>query len=148
VIREIEVLLIEDDPNDVYVALRALRRAGVESVQVAHDGAEALTLLGLEKENGAPCARPRVIFLDLQMPRMNGFELLRVLRDRTATRDIPVVVISSTQRDADVRTCYRLGANSVVVKRAEIGRPGGYFADAARYWLELNRAPEPEGGRP
>jgi CheY-like chemotaxis protein len=139
------LLLVEDDPNDVFVALRAFRRAGIESVQVAHDGAEALAMLGLVPGNGA--THPRVILLDLQLPRVNGFDVLRAVRNAEETRHIPVVVVSTSADASDVRRAYQLGANSYVVKRGDASRPGGYFTDIARYWLEINRPPAP-GARP
>lgn len=139
-----EILLVEDDPTDVVVALRALRHAHLEKVCVVRDGDEAIQVLQLDGKDmteGPRPPRPRVIFLDLKMPKVDGFELLREIRSAEHTRDIPVVVVSSSNREADVRTCYRLGANSFLVKRHDPSRPGGYLADAARYWLELNCAP-------
>jgi two-component system, response regulator len=135
------VLLVEDDPNDVFVALRALRGVGVEDVRVARDGVEALDLLGLHSECENPPARPRVILLDLQLPRLDGFEVLRELRRSEATRDIPVVVVSTSTRHSDIQAAYRLGANSYVVKRADMKRPGGHFADVVEYWLKVNQLP-------
>lgn len=137
-----QVLLVEDDPNDAFVALRAIRRVGVDSVQVAKDGVEALEVLGLLPGDHAAEARPRLILLDLQLPRLGGFEVLRELRRHDATRDIPVVVVSTSTRREDVQAAYRLGANSYVVKRADLERPGGYFADAVEYWLNVNRTTE------
>lgn len=137
-----QVLLVEDDPNDAFVALRAIRRVGIESVQVAKDGVEALEALGLLPGEGDVEIRPRLILLDLQLPRLGGFEVLRELRRHAATRDIPVVVVSTSTRREDVQTAYRLGANSYVVKRADLTRPGGYFADAVEYWLKVNRTTE------
>ncbi len=139
------ILLVEDDPNDLAVALRALDRAGlVESVRVLRDGQEALRRLGLDAEEPVPSRgrAPRVIFLDLKMPKVDGFEVLREIRASEHVRDVPVVVISSSNRESDVRRSYRLGANSFLVKRYDPVRPGSYLADAARYWIDLNRAPE------
>jgi CheY-like chemotaxis protein len=135
------LLLVEDDPNDLAVGLRALRRAGLsERVAVAHDGAEALSLLA--PEAGREPLRPRVVFLDLRMPRMDGWELLQALRALPGGDEIPVVVVSSSGREEDVQRSYALGANGFVVKRFDRASPGSYLVEAARYWLELNRAPE------
>lgn len=143
-VREAEVLLVEDDGNDVAIARHALRRGGLEGrIAVCRDGVEALDWLGLDGSDDDPeaTAPPRVIFLDLRMPRMDGWEFLRELRRHDRTRSVPVVVLSASGREEDVRSSYRLGANSFVVKRFESGRPGAFLADAVRYWLDLNRAP-------
>jgi CheY-like chemotaxis protein len=113
---------------------------------VARDGEEALAALRLDGDvvaASAPLRCPKVIFLDLKMPKVDGFEVLRRLRASAHTRDIPVVVVSSSPRPEDVEAAYRLGANSFLVKRFQDGRPGGFLEDAARYWLDLNRAPGP-----
>jgi two-component system response regulator len=138
------ILLVEDDRDEVNVALRALSRAGVDvPVAVASDGLEALEVLGLESE-AAPAASstPRVVFLDLKMPRVDGWEVLRRMRQNPTTADVPVVVLSSSDRREDIQRCYALGANSFVLKRYDPRGPGTYIVDAARYWLELNRTPQ------
>jgi CheY-like chemotaxis protein len=80
-----------------------------------------------------------VILLDLKMPRMDR-AALRELRSRPETRHIPVVMVSSSDRQSDVRECYELGANSFVVKQMSSGSPGTYLVDAVRYWLDRNEA--------
>jgi two-component system response regulator len=136
--RRPEVLLVEDDSNDVTIALRAFRRHAMESrVKVLRDGAEVVDyLLGVDSEP-APCP-PKVILLDLKMPRMDGRDVLRELRANPRTRHIPVVVVSSSGRESDVRECYDLGANSFVVKEFDPARPGEYLVETVRYWLETN----------
>jgi len=136
------ILLVEDDGNDVDVALRALRRADLDaSVEVARDGQEALEVLGLEASLDGPSARPTVVFLDLKMPRVDGWEVLRRIRRTPRTASLPVVVLSTSDRAADVARSYELGANSFLCKRFDPRSPGTYIAEAARYWLELNCPP-------
>lgn len=136
------LLLVDDDPNDVTIALRAIRRAGLPvDVQTLENGREALEALDLD-DNGSPRGaplEPQVIFLDLRMPQIDGFEVLRRLRRAPQTRSIPVVMVSSSERPEDVRRSYALGANSYLVKRFDGRDPGGWLAEAARYWIELNQ---------
>ena len=140
-----DVLLVEDDSNDVEVARRAFRRSGLEaSLVVVHDGQQALDyVFGSEEgESGDPRPVPRVIFLDLKLPGLNGWDVLRCIRSHVRTEEVPVVMVSSSDRESDIRESYRLGANSYLVKQYQRERPGRYLADAARYWLELNRGPQ------
>ena len=136
------LLLVDDNPDDVTIALRAIRRAGLSvDVHTLGDGREALEALNLD--GNGPSRRvplaPQVIFLDLSMPQVDGFEVLRRLRSAAQTRSIPVVVVSSSERPEDVRRSYALGANSYLVKRFDGRDPGGWLAEAARYWTELNQ---------
>lgn len=143
--RRADILLVEDDPNDVEVARRAFRRSGLEaSLVVVRDGQEALDYVhGSEgRESGDPRPVPRVIFLDLKLPGLNGWEVLRCIRSHVRTEEVPVVMVSSSDRESDIRESYRLGANSYLVKQYQRDQPGRYLADAARYWLELNRGPQ------
>jgi CheY-like chemotaxis protein len=138
--REPELLLVEDDPNDVSVALRAFRLRSLEDrVRVFRDGVELLDYLFA---SGTRHAAPKAILLDLKMPRMDGREALREIRAHAETRHVPVVIVSSSSREQDVRECYSLGANSYVVKQMNPWSPGEYLVNAARYWLELNEVTE------
>jgi CheY-like chemotaxis protein len=131
-----EVLLVEDDANDVAVALRAFRLHSLEDrVHVLRDGAELVDYLQSLDLRGRP---PKLILLDLKMPRMDGRAALRELRSRPETRHIPIVMVSSSDRPSDVRECYELGANSFVVKQLTPWSPGTYLVDTVRYWLDMN----------
>lgn len=137
-----ELLLVDDNPNDILVAMRAFRLHGLDHrVTVLRDGAAALDYLAGAgtAEPGEPPPLPKVILLDLRMPRVDGREVLRLLRSGERTRDVPIVVVSSSQAESDIRDCYELGANSFVVKSFDAKRPGEYLVDIARYWLTLNR---------
>ena len=137
-----EVLLVEDDSNDALVAMRAFGRHGMEqNVKHVTDGAEAHDyLLGPDTaQNGERRLVPRVVFLDLKMPRIDGLELLQELRSHERTRDVPVVVVTSSDREVDVKQAYRLGANSFVVKQFDHANPGEYLVDIAHYWLDFNK---------
>lgn len=130
------LLLVEDDDNEVTIAMRALKRDVPEAqVRVLRDGARALDYMD---DPDAPL--PRAVLLDLNMPRVNGFEVLREMRRRHDWRHVPVVVVSSSSREEDVRRSYELGANSFVTRRFDPDRPGRYISEVSRYWLETNRA--------
>jgi len=131
-----EILLVEDDANDVAIAMRAFRKHSLdERVCVLRDGVELLEYLKTHDLRGRP---PKVILLDLKMPRMDGRAVLRELRSRPETRHVPVVIVSSSDHPGDVRECYELGANSFVVKQMTPFMPGTYLVDIVRYWLDIN----------
>jgi len=146
------ILLVEDDPDEVSAALGAFRRQGLaDRVAVARDGREALSRLRRAAGRGA---LPRVVFLDLYMPGLDGWGVLEALRSDARTRCVPVVVVSSAHRAEDIREAYHRGANSFLRKgqRPEgsgtgggaagsqrLGEPTGEgLVEAARYWLERN----------
>ena len=130
-----DILLVEDDENDVAVALRALSRQSLAGrVRVMRDGAELLDYLF----DGRRVALPKAILLDLKMPRLDGRSALRELRRRPETRHVPVVIVSSSERESDVRECYELGANSFIVKQPNPWDPGAYLVETVRYWLDRN----------
>ncbi|MBM3146910.1 MAG: response regulator [Actinobacteria bacterium] len=138
------ILLVEDNPDDVELTLRALRKEGLPAeVVVARDGVEALDYVFARGEHAArdPRRRPAVVLLDLKMPRMDGLEVLRRLRSDDRTRLLPVVVLTSSREECDVKDSYSLGANSYIRKPVDFDR----FREAVRqlgvYWLTLNEAP-------
>lgn len=133
--RHIDLLLVEDSAADREFALRALRKhALAPRVAVAEDGVIALELL-----HGADAIRPKVVFLDLQMPRLGGLEVLRRLRADERTCLLPVVVLSSSSEESDLTTCYQLGANSYVVKPGDFEAYERTILDMAGYWISRNR---------
>lgn len=137
------VLLVDDDADYLAIANRAIQHERVSAtVEVARTGTEALMKLGLTTDPGSE-NRPEFValFLDLNLPGVDGWEVLRRVRADARLRWLPVVVVSSSARAEDVARCYDLGANSYVVKRFDASGPGRYLARAVNYWLELNRAP-------
>src|SRR5581483_3975535 len=133
---EIDILLVEDNPNDAELTLRALRKSDIGArLAIAKDGAEALEyLLG-----GRP--KPKVVFLDLKLPKIDGIEVLRRVREDDRTRSIPVVVLTSSQEERDITECYKLGVNSYVVKPVEFDKFYKAVGDLGIYWLALNKSP-------
>ena len=120
----------------------ALRKNGVTAdVTRAQDGAEALDILLFADENGN--ALPSVVFLDLNLPKVSGLEVLKHIRSQDSVRMLPVVVVSSSAREEDVRNAYRLGANSYVKKPVNFEEFSGAVKQLTSYWLGLNE-PVPE----
>jgi CheY-like chemotaxis protein len=134
---DVDILLVEDNPNDAELAQRALRKLEQPAqVVTVRDGAEALDFL-FGKANG----RPKVIFLDLKLPKVDGIEVLRKIRSDDRTRTIPVVVLTSSNEDRDVAATYSLGVNSYVVKPVEFETFSKTVSNLGNYWLRLNKAP-------
>lgn len=140
----IEILLVEDNPDDLDLTLRALSKARLSnSIHVARDGEQALDFIYRRNEyaaGGGP-ANPKVILLDLKLPKIDGLEVLRTLKSDAATRTIPVVVLTSSKEQRDIVESYNLGVNSYIVKPVDFER----FVDAVQnlglYWLLLNQPP-------
>ena len=138
------ILLVEDNPDDEALTLRAFRKNNISNeVIVARDGVEALDyLFGSGKFTGRDTGSlPQVVLLDLKLPKLDGLEVLRRIRAEELTRTLPVVVLTSSKEDQDLISSYRLGCNSYVRKPVNFEE----FLDAARnlglYWLLLNETP-------
>ncbi len=135
----LDVLLVEDNPDDLELTIRALKRAHlVNPVRIARDGAEALEVLfGAGPRPGLP----RVVLLDLKLPRVSGLEVLERIRREESTRRLPVVVLTSSREEPDVKRAYELGANSYIVKPVEFEKFVAAVGDVGLYWLVLNEPP-------
>jgi two-component system response regulator len=140
----IEILLVEDNPNDVRLTLHAFKRHNLANrIHVVRDGAEALEFIFC---TGAYADRqigdaPKVILLDLKLPKIDGLEVLRQIKSDARTRTIPVVMLTSSSEERDLVESYQLGVNSYIVKPVDFDQ----FNEVARvlglYWLLLNRVP-------
>jgi two-component system response regulator len=138
------IMLIEDNPDDEALTLRAFRRHGFQhEVQVAHDGVEALDfLLGRGQYDGRDLSvMPAVILLDLKLPRVDGLEVLRGLRENERTRCLPVVVLTSSREEQDLIQSYGLGANSYIRKPVDFAAFSEAVRQVGAYWLLLNEEP-------
>jgi two-component system, response regulator len=138
------ILLIDDNPDDVALTLRAFQKSELEpEIQVAFDGLDALDFLFArgEFEGRNPRIMPVMILLDMKMPKLDGLEVLRRLRADERTRLIPVVMLTTSKEPDDVRTSYRLGANSYILKPIDFLRFTATIQQVGSYWLELNEAP-------
>lgn len=137
------ILLVEDNQDHELLTLRALRKHNiVNEVFVAHDGAEALEyLFPSQPVEGAALPMPQMVLLDLKLPKIDGLEVLKRLRNEQRTRYLPVVVLTSSDEDQDLLDSYQLGANSYIRKPVDFDQ----FMEATRqlglYWLVLNEGP-------
>ena len=140
----VEILLVEDNPNDGELALRALKKNHLANqVFWVKDGAEALEFLfatGAYADR-APEQRPKVILLDLKLPKVDGLEVLRRLKADERTKIIPVVVLTSSREERDVVESYRLGVNSYIIKPVEFDKFTQSVSDLGLYWILLNEPP-------
>jgi two-component system response regulator len=142
----VEILLVEDNPSDVELTLHALKNQNVANrVEVARDGAEALDYVfctGAYADR-SPEDVPKLILLDLKLPKVNGLEVLARLKSDPSTRRIPVVILTSSREEKDIVQSYELGVNSYITKPVDFDQ----FAEAVRqlgtYWLLLNESPMP-----
>lgn len=142
--KPVEILLVEDNPYDVELALHAFKKNNlVNRIQVARDGEEALEFLfgtgafaGRDLTNG-----PRVVLLDLKLPKVDGLEVLKTIKANARTQTLPVVVLTSSREERDIVESYKLGVNSYIVKPVDFEQ----FTEAVRqlglYWVLLNQPP-------
>ncbi|MCC6575621.1 MAG: response regulator [Planctomycetes bacterium] len=130
------ILLVEDSRDDEELVLLALRQAGISAdVAVARDGEQAVARLG----NAAEMAAMRMVLLDLKVPKLNGFEVLKRIRANDATRRLPVVVFTSSDVRSDIERAYELGANCYVCKPVDFVEYSDVVQQIGRFWLALNR---------
>jgi len=141
---EVEILLVEDDIDDAEMMIHAMRRNNLAN-KLIHmiDGEEALNFLfGKGKFIGRDITlKPRLILLDLKMPKMDGMEVLEVIKSNSDTKKIPVVILTSSKEDPDVTRCYELGANGYIVKPVEFDSFIKTVSELGMYWMLLNHAP-------
>lgn len=132
-----DILLIEDNPSDAELTLRALKQRNLANqVHLCRDGAEALDYF-----TRLP-STPKVVLLDLKLPKVDGLEVLRVIKSDARTRAIPVVVLTSSREEPDISRAYDLGANSYIVKPVDFEAFARAVADVGLYWLLLNHPPK------
>lgn len=141
---QIEILYVEDNPNDIELTLHAFKKNHLaNNILIARDGEEALELIfGQDRPgNGSLANSPRVVLLDLKLPKVDGLEVLRTIKSDERTKTIPVVVLTSSREEKDIIESYRLGVNSYIVKPVDFEK----FIDAVKtfglYWLLVNQPP-------
>lgn len=141
---QVEILLVEDNMDDAELTISALRKKNLTN-SLIHlvDGEEALDFLfGKGKFTGRDInCKPRLILLDLKMPKVNGMEVLEMVKSNDATKLIPVVILTSSKEDPDLSMCYELGANSYIVKPVEFESFVEAVTELGMYWMLLNHVP-------
>ncbi|MBS1531019.1 MAG: response regulator [Bacteroidetes bacterium] len=142
---KVEILLVEDNPHDAEMTIRALKRVNLANRLIhVKDGAEALDFIfskgAFADRNTAE--KPKVILLDIKMPKVDGIEVLRQLKSNPNTRTIPVVIMTSSKEEQDVFTSYNLGVNSYVVKPVDFEGFAKAVSELGFYWLITNQSAE------
>ena len=141
----VDILLVEDNPQDAELTTRALKKNNLANrLFTVEDGAEALDFVFCRgkyatRDNGHS---PKVVLLDLKLPKVSGLEVLRALKQDERTRSIPVVVVTSSREDPDIKTAYALGANSYVVKPVDFDAFAESVSSLGLYWLLVNQPPK------
>ena len=136
----VEILLVEDNAHDAELTLRALKQRNLANrVHVCRDGAEAIDFFDDVSDAGL---NPKVVLLDLKLPKVDGLEVLQRLKTTERTKTIPVVVLTSSREEPDIEKAYALGANSYIVKPVDFEAFARAVSDVGLYWLLLNHPPQ------
>jgi len=141
----VDVLLVEDNQQDAELTIRSLKKHKLaNNISVVEDGAEALDFIFCKGKYSERDIKhpPRVIFLDLKLPLVGGLEVLRAVKQDERTRSVPVVVVTSSREDPDVKAAYELGANSYVVKPVDFESFTEAIGKLGLYWLLINQPPK------
>lgn len=139
---EVQILLVEDNPDDADLAIRSLRKNNlINHIVHVSDGEQALNYLFARGEFAGrdTTQRPKVVFLDIKMPKVSGIEVLQQIKAHPDTKSTPVVILTSSAEDPDIRTCYELGANSYIVKPIDFLNFSKTVTELGLYWLMLNK---------
>jgi CheY-like chemotaxis protein len=138
-----EILLVEDNPNDVELILHVFQWCNLgDKIHVAWDGEEALDyLFGKGSNDKKPAGRPKVILLDLKLPKIDGLDVLKKIKGENATRSIPVVVFTSSREERDIVESYNLGVNSYIVKPVQFDQFANIIRELGLYWQVINQPP-------
>lgn len=139
---EAEILIVEDSMDDANLTIRSLKKNNIANNMFhVKDGAEALDYIFAQGDYSSRvnAVKPRLILLDLKMPKVNGLEVLEKIKENPETRSIPVVILTSSQEDPDIKKCYELGANSYVTKPVEFEGFIKAVKELGFYWMVLNK---------
>ncbi|HKC46440.1 MAG TPA: response regulator [Gemmatimonadales bacterium] len=143
-VEEVEVLLVEDNSSDAELTVRALKKNNLTNrLQIARDGVEALDFLFARGAfaNRVGSQLPKVVLLDMKLPKMSGLEVLAAIRKDERTKVLPVVMLTSSKQEPDIQRCYALGVNSYIVKPVDFEAFAHAVTQAGLYWLLVNQPP-------
>lgn len=143
-INQVEILIVEDNPSDAEMALRAFKKNNLTNkILVVEDGEEALDYLFSKGQYATKNkdSRPKIILLDLKLPKINGLEVLKEIKSHPETKIIPVIVLTSSKEESDIIESYQLGVNSYIVKPVDFEKFVEAVRDLGFYWLLLNQLP-------
>jgi two-component system response regulator len=141
----VQILIVEDNPNDAELTLRALKKHNlVNELYVAQDGQEAIDFIFCKGQFATrSLAKPlKVIFLDLKLPKISGLEVLKIIKSDPRTKKLPVVIITSSKEDPDIKAAYDLGTNGYVVKPVDFNDFVRVMQNTGLFWLLVNEAPK------
>ncbi len=144
---QMEILLVEDDPRDVRLTMRELQAASTRTrVEVARDGAEALDFLLCQGDYSQRSLDrpPKLVLLDLKLPKVDGLQVLREIKSNPSTQAIPVIVLTSSKEERDIVESYKLGVNSYIQKPVDFEKFRETIRTMGLYWLGMNQAPPPK----
>jgi len=144
-LNEVEILLVEDSQDDLDMTLRSLRKANLSNhIQIARDGAEALEFIFCEGRHAGRRIEnaPRMVLLDLKLPKVDGMEVLKRIKSDPRTKKITVVMLTSSREQKDVLESYHLGVNSYIVKPVNFEGFAAAIRELGMYWLVLNQSPK------
>lgn len=143
-LNEVEILVIEDNQNDAEMALRALKQNKLTNkVLVVNDGEHALDYIFAKGKSAgrAKNALPKIILLDLKLPRIDGLQVLKEIKNNPETKVIPVIMLTSSKEEKDIIQSYQLGVNSYIIKPVDFDKFVDAIRDLGMYWLLLNQHP-------
>jgi CheY-like chemotaxis protein len=143
ILQKSPILLVEDNEDDIVITKRAMEKVQIiNNLYIVHDGQEALDFLKKTgKYKNAP--RPGFVLLDLKMPKLDGFEVLREIKKNPDLKSIPIIILTTSERDDDISQAYALGCNSYIVKSVDYTKFIKTVIEIRQYWLELSEIPLP-----
>jgi len=142
IIEDTKILLVEDNPDDVELTMLAFKEYNFSNeIVVARDGQEALDILFSSKEKSEKSELPDIILLDLKLPKVSGLEVLKEIKTHPETRIIPLIVLTTSNEDRDIRDSYRLGVNSYIRKPVKFDKFVEVVKQLGLYWILLNQVP-------